>query len=121
LVARIESSSALPRSNWFARLSVVVGVLTLTVGPVAIEVSKRSARVDLLEAVAGIAVASALLALLTLLLARRGRIAGERSLGRAGGEGLVRTGRTLGILGLCIAVAAGIALAFYVLLQVFLA
>ena len=119
MVARIESSSALRRSNWYARLSVVVGLLTLAVAPAAVYASNRSERVTLIQAVAATA-ASGVLALLALLLSRRGRLYAERTLGRAGGEGLARLGRVLGVIGLCIACAAGIALAFYVLLQVFI-
>ena len=118
MAAHIESSSVLRRSNWYARLSVAVGLLTLAVGPAAVYASNRANRITLLQAVAATA-ASGLLALLTLLLSRRGRLYAERTLGLAGGAGLARTGRVLGVLGLCIACAAGIALAFYVLLQVF--
>ena len=68
----------------------------------------------------GATAASGLLALLALLFVRRGRIHVQRTLGRAGGEGLIRTGRVLGLLGVCIGAAAGVALAFYTLLRVFL-
>ena len=120
MVARTESSSVLRKPNWYARLSILVGILTLAVTPVALEASRRSSKVNLLQATAAIA-ASGGLALLTLLLSRRGRLYPQQTLGRAGGEGLARTGRILGVIGLCIAFAAGIALVFYTLLQVFIA
>jgi hypothetical protein len=94
-------------------------VVALAIGPAAIVASKRIPRVTLIEAVGAIAV-SGLLALLALLLARRGRLYRERTLGRAGGERLVRVGRALGLLGTCIAASACIALAFYAALRVFL-
>ena len=120
MVARIESSSALSRPNWYARLSVVVGLLALAVGPVAIVASNRT-RLTLIEAV-GITAASGLVALLGLApRAARPHLQRPHAWRRAGGARLVRTGRILGVLGLCIAVAAGIALAFYAVLQVFLA
>jgi hypothetical protein len=54
-----------------------------------------------------------------MLMARRGRIHVQRTLGRAGGERLIRIGKLLGLLGLCLAAAATVALAFYTLLRVF--
>jgi len=81
--------------------------------------SQRSNKVTLFQAAIAFA-ASGLLALLTLLLARRGRIYNERTLGRAGGAKLVRVGRFLGLLGLCLSIAACISLSFYALLRVFL-
>ncbi len=120
MVARIESSSTLRRPNWYARFSVVLGVLTLAVGPAAIVASQRVAGVTLLQATAAIA-ASGVLALLTLLLARRGRLYADHTLGRASADGLVRAGRALGLFGLCLSIAACIALAFFTVLRVFLA
>jgi hypothetical protein len=120
LVARIESSSTLRRPNWYARFSVVFGVLTLAVGPAAIVASRRIPGATLIDATGAIA-ASGVLALLTLLLARHGRLYAGRSLGRASAPRLVRTGRALGLIGLCLSLAACIALAFFVVLRVFLA
>jgi hypothetical protein len=94
-------------------------VVALAIGPAAVVASQRVPRVTLIEATGAIAV-SGLLALLALLLARRARLYRERTLGRAGGAGLVRLGRALGLLGVCLGAAACIALAFYVALRVFL-
>jgi hypothetical protein len=118
LVARIESSKVLRRPNWFARCSVALGLVTLAVGPAAWEVWRRRSEVTLIQ-VAGAIAASGLLALLTLLLARRGRLHIEHTLGRAGGETTVRIGRGLGLLGLCLSLTACVALAFYAVLRVF--
>ena len=74
-----------------------------------------SARVKLVQAAAAIPVA-ALLGVAALVLARRAFRRSERTLGRAGGEGAARAGRLLGVLGLCLAAAGGIAIGFYGLL-----
>ena len=52
------------------------------------------------------------------MLGRRGLRNVERTLGRAGGESAARVGRLLGVIGLCIGLAAGIALAVYAVLNV---
>ena len=62
---------------------------------------------------------SALLGLLALLLARKAQLRIERTLGRAGGAGLARAGKLLGLLSLCIGLTAGLALGFYALLNYF--
>jgi hypothetical protein len=53
-----------------------------------------------------------------VLLGRRGLRNIERTLGRVGGEGAARVGRLLGVIALCIGLAAGIALAVYAVLKV---
>ena len=106
--------------NWHARLSVLIALVALAVTPVALIASQRLPRVTLLEAVGAIA-ASGLLALLALLFARRGRLTIERTFGRARGSAAVRLGRVLGVLGVCIGAAAGIALLSYWVLTRFLA
>ena len=62
---------------------------------------------------------SALLGLLALLMSRRAQLRIERTLGRAGGAGLARAGKLLGLLSLCIGLTAGLALGFYALLNYF--
>jgi hypothetical protein len=54
-----------------------------------------------------------------LVLARRGRETLLRTLGRSGGGAAARTGRALGIAGLCLSITAGLALVFYGLLVLF--
>ena len=56
------------------------------------------------------------LGLAALLLARRALRRTERTLGRSGGEGAARAGRVLGVIGLCLAASAAIAIGFYGLL-----
>jgi hypothetical protein len=54
-----------------------------------------------------------------IVLARRGREAVQRMLGRGTGGTAARVGRALGIAGLCLSVTAGLALVFYGLLVLF--
>jgi len=92
-----------------------VGLLAVAALPVAIAVAQVSPRVKLTQAAAGAPVA-ALLGGAALLLARRARRRAERTLGPTGGLGAARAGRVLGVLGLCLAASAAIAIAFYGLL-----
>jgi hypothetical protein len=106
--------------NWHARLSVLVALVALGVTPAALAASQKVPHVTLIEAVGAIA-AAGLIALLALLLARRGRLTIERTFGRARGAGAVRAARVLGTLGVCMGAAAGIALLSYWVLVRFLA
>ncbi len=63
--------------------------------------------------------AGVLLGLYAIVLARRGRETVERTLGRAGGKGAARAGRALGVLGVCMAITAALALGFFGLLTLF--
>jgi hypothetical protein len=58
----------------------------------------------------------AVLALLSLSLSTRGLRVYQSSLGRAGGEGVARAGRTLGLLALLLAVTASLALGVFAVL-----
>jgi hypothetical protein len=93
---------------------VLFGLLSLAAIPVALY-STRLKQVDLAHAVGGEAVAGTVLGLIAVLLARGSRVTVERTLGRVG-EGTARTGKWLGVLGLCLGITAGLALAFYGLL-----
>jgi hypothetical protein len=97
--------------NGSARASVLVGLLAAAVLPAAVAAAELTDRLRLVEA--GWAAPGALvLGLLALLLARRGRRRAARTVARAG-EGSARAGRLLGALGVALALAAGIAVAFY--------
>jgi hypothetical protein len=102
-------------SNPTAAAALLAGLLAVAALPVAIALAQVSPRVKLTQAAAGAPVA-ALLGGVALLLARRARRRAERTLGRAGGEGVARAGRVLGVLGLCLAASAAIAIGFYGLL-----
>jgi hypothetical protein len=95
--------------NAVATLSAAAGVLALLAGPAGL-VAARVTAVTLHEGIAIGGAAAAALGILTLLLARRGRLRSERSVA-ATGAGSARAGRLLGTLALCIGIAAGIALA----------
>ena len=107
-------SSATQVRNDRARLSVVLGVLSLAAIPVALY-STRLKNVDLPQAVGGEAVAGTLLGLIAVLLARGARVKVERTLSRTG-EGTARLGKWLGLLGLCLGLTAALSLAFFGLL-----
>jgi hypothetical protein len=102
-------------SNPAAAGALVTGFLAVAALPAAIALAQVSARVKLTQAVAGAPVA-ALFGVAALLLARRAGRRAERTLGRAGGLGVARAGRILGVLGLCLAASGAIAIGFYGLL-----
>ena len=58
----------------------------------------------------------ALLALFALSLASRGRAAYQRTLGRAGGEGVARAARGFGLLALLLSLTAALALGVFLVL-----
>lgn len=96
--------------------SVVAGAASVVALPLAIYPSRFSERYELLHAGFVIPVA-ALLGLAAIMLARRARRRIVVALGRGGGDGLARTGRVLGIVGVCMAAAALVALGVYGLLE----
>jgi hypothetical protein len=104
--AQIDTSGG----NAAAATSVVLGVLALVAGPAAVVAQRYSRTITLHAGLAIGGVAAAALAILTLLVARHGRLRAERNIA-AVGAGAARTGRFLGTLALCVAIAAGIALA----------
>jgi hypothetical protein len=112
LAARTSSS------NGRARGSLALGVLSVVAFPAAVAVARRAPAVSVLEAVYSFPL-PILLGLFAIQQARRARERLERTLGRAGGARQARWGRRLGLLGIGIGVAAGLALAFYALLAHF--
>jgi hypothetical protein len=103
-------------SNARARGSLALGVLAVVALPVAIAVARRAAAVSLIEAVYAFPL-PILLGALAIQQARRARERVERTLGRAGGVRQARWGRRLGVVGIGIGAAAGLALGFYALLS----
>jgi hypothetical protein len=98
------------RPNLVAKASVVAGTLALVAGPAGVLVSQHSQAISLHLGIAGGGGAAAVLALLTLVLARRGHLRAGRSIDASGARA-ASGGRLLGTLALCIGIAAGIALA----------
>ncbi len=68
--------------------------------------------IELLEAAAAIPVAG-VAGVAALVVGRRALVRFERTLGRVGGESSARAGRFLGGVGVCLALAGAIAVAFY--------
>jgi hypothetical protein len=96
-------------------VSVVLGLVAVVAMPAGIEVAREAESVDLRDAWGAIPVA-ALAGICAILLARGARRRIERTIGRVGGQRLAIVGRTLGVLGLALAIAGGIALGVYELL-----
>jgi hypothetical protein len=115
---------ALPRSssarapNGAARGSIACALLGLAVPIVGYVAARQLQRVTIVEATEATC-GSAILGLAALVLARRARRLTDRTLGRIGGRGTTRAGRLLGLLSLCVGLTAGLALAFYAVLNVF--
>jgi hypothetical protein len=98
--------------NTPAVLALLVALLALGVLGGAVYVARELIDVSWLEAAGAVPVA-ALLAVLALALAARGRARHQRTLGRAGGAAVVRTARGLGLLALLLSLTAGLALAVF--------
>ena len=95
-----------------AAWSVALGALATLTLPVAIFATRYSGSYGLVDV--GFAIPIALAAgVVAVVLARRARALDQATLARAGGAKAVRMGRLLGILGLCVAASAVIALAVY--------
>jgi hypothetical protein len=97
-----------PRAAW----SVVLGALATLTLPVAIVATRYSGSYDLLHAGFAVPVALAF-GISAVALARGARARDRATLGRAGGAKAAQVGRVLGILGLCVAASATLALAVY--------
>jgi hypothetical protein len=104
------------RRNARATWSVVLGALATLTLPVAIVGTRYSGSYELLHSGFAIPLAVAF-GIFAVVLARRAKARDRATLGRAGGGRTARLGRFLGILGLCIAASATIALAVYAVLH----
>ena len=96
------------RAPW----SVVLGALATLTLPVAIAATRYSDSYDLLHAGFSIPLAAAL-GVAAIVLARRARALDQVTLSATGGAKAGRAGRLLGILGICMAASATIAVAVY--------
>lgn len=95
--------------------SLLAGLASCATLPVAVYATRFSDSYDLLHAGFAIPVAAAL-ALVALALARRARARTKASLS-SDGAGVATAGRVLGVLGLCMAASALVALGVYGLLE----
>jgi len=96
--------------------SLVTGLASVATLPLAIYLSRFSERYELLHAGFAIPIAG-VLGVLSIVLARRARIRAVLALGRGENDGLVRAGRILGIVGVCMALAGLVSLGVYGLLE----
>jgi hypothetical protein len=95
-----------------------VGLLGVVVIPIGIVLARQANGVSLLDAGGAVPVA-ALLGGYAIVLGRQARRQVERTIGRVGEAGLASAGRTLGLLGVCLAFTCALALGFYGLLTLF--
>ena len=101
------------RAAWGSVLAGLGSVLAL---PTAVYLTRFSGSYELLHAGFAIPVAAAL-GLVALALARRARLRSSVSLAAESGRGLTTAGRVLGVVGLCMAASALVALGVYGLLE----
>jgi Na+/pantothenate symporter len=96
--------------------SLVLGALSVITLPAAVYVTRFVGSYDLLDAAYAIPAAVALGVAAVALAGRSRRLSAVR-LERAAGQGVAQTGRVLGIVGICIALAGVVSLAVYGLLE----
>ena len=116
--APTSSSSGLARGNPRAWWSLVCGIASIAAIPAGTLLARESQRVTLVDSSGSVLIA-ALLGWAAIVLARRARDRVQITLGRAGGSGVARAGRILGIVGLLVAGTAALALGFWGLLSLF--
>jgi hypothetical protein len=104
-----------------ATASVLVGLAAVAMIPLGVVAARYSHDVTLLNSAAGSIPATIVLGFSAVLLSRRGRERATWTLGRAGGVAAARTGKVLGVLALCMAATASLAVGFYGLLTLFAA
>ena len=96
--------------------SLVAGLASCATLPLAVFLTRFSDSYELLHAGFAIPLAAAF-GLVALSLSRRARIRTRVSLSAGGGSRLVTAGRVLGVIGLCMAASALVALGVYGLLE----
>ena len=112
----LASPIALSRARaWVALVLAVLGLLTL---PAAVETSRRSKQIGLLDAGYAIPLAF-LLGLVALIMARRARNNLRWLRLREGGTGVASTAVILATVVLCLAVTAALSIGFYELVLVY--
>jgi hypothetical protein len=106
------------KSRTRASVALLLGVAGLAVLPAAIEVSRRSKRIGLLDAGYAIPLAF-LLGFLALVMARRARRNLQWLQLREGGTGLATAAVFVGALAVCLSLAAALSVGFYGLVVVY--
>ena len=115
MVVPTRSSNGAPRpgSAW---LAVVVGLLSLAALPAAIVATRWSEAYELIDSAAAIPVAI-LLGIVAIVLARRARSRGQRSLAGARTSRTARVGRFLGIAGLLVGITGAMMIGVFLILS----
>ena len=96
--------------------SLMTGLASVATLPIAVYLTRFSERYELLHSGFAIPLA-ALLGLAAIALARRARRRNVLLLERGRGHGIARAGNVLGVVGVCMALAAVVALVVYALLE----
>jgi hypothetical protein len=112
MASRTVSSS---RPNHRASLALIAALCGVLVVPAAVLLSRQTGKIHLIDAVWAIPIAM-VLSVGALLLARGARGQIRKTLELAGGTGRLRATRWLAVAGICVALAAAIAVGFYELL-----
>ncbi len=99
-------------------MALLLGLAGLLALPAAIEVSRRSPRVDLLDAAYGIPLAF-LLGVIAIVMARRARDNLRWLRLREGGTAVASTAVIVGALAVCLALTAALSIGFYELVLVY--
>jgi hypothetical protein len=100
---------------WVALLLALMGLAVL---PVAVELSRRSTRVTLLDAGYAIPLAF-ILGLMGLVMARRARDNVRWLRIRGGGTAVATTAVVIGLIAVCLAVTAALSIGFYELVLLY--
>jgi H+/Cl- antiporter ClcA len=93
-------------------MSIVLGLAGVLTMPAAIDLARRSRRVDLLDAAYGVPLAF-VLGIVGLLMAKRARDNLRLLRLREGGTTPARVGMILGLLAVCLALVAALSVGFY--------
>jgi hypothetical protein len=99
-------------ANRRAWLALVLGIAALATLPAAVELSRRSSRVELLDVAYAIPLAFAL-GLVALIMARRARQNLRWLRLREGGTGVASAAVVIGLVAVCLAVTAALSVGFY--------
>ena len=110
-----SNNGARPRAG-SAWLAVLVGLLSLAALPAAIVATRWSEPYELIDSAAAIP-AAVLLGIVAIVLARRARVRGQRTLAGVGATRTARAGRALGLTGLLLGITGAMAVAVFLILS----
>ena len=108
-----DGGSARAGSAW---LAVLVGLVSLAVLPAAIVATRWSDAYELIDSAAAIP-AAVILGIVAILLARRARARGQRTLAGARPSRTARFGRFLGLAGLLLGITGAMAIGVFLILS----